>query len=130
MTDGIQNSTFTVLGARPCMGKTTFVLNVARHVSVIEKKAVAFFTFETSASQVTQRMLAAGAKLSSNQLRSGHIAETGWAKLHAEAKCLKEAALVIDDSCMTFQALADKCRRLKDRPEGLSWSCLTICSNF
>ena len=119
MTSGIHKSTLTVLGARPAMGKTAFVSNLASRMCLDEKQPVAIFTFDTSASQFMMRLLTLGAKIDANRLRTGHLHEKDWARLQLAADQLKEAALVIDDSCYTFDALANRCRELKKTPEGL-----------
>jgi replicative DNA helicase len=119
MTSGIHKSTLTLLGARPAMGKTAFVSNLASRMCLEEKQPVSIFTFDTSASQFMMRLLTLGAKVDANRLRTGHLHEKDWARLRLAADQLKEAPLVLDDSCYTFDALANRCRELKKTPDGL-----------
>ena len=84
MTAGLQRSDLIILAARPAMGKTTLVTNLAYNVATIEKKAVLFFSLEMSKEQLIDRMLADAAGVDSWNIRTGNLSEEDFAKL-AEA---------------------------------------------
>jgi replicative DNA helicase len=119
MTFGIQRPTVTIIGARPSMGKTAFLINIALNVALGQNKPVAIFTTEDSAVQTVHRMLTIRAQTGANCLRTANLQGDDWANLALESARLKEAPLSIYDRCTTFQMLAEKCRLLKKRPDGL-----------
>ncbi len=98
LTSGLQASDLILIAARPSMGKTAFVLNIAQHVGIREKKAVAFFSLEMSKEQLVQRMLCAEAAIDSQRLRIGELDENDWRKLVYAADRLSTAPIFIDDT--------------------------------
>lgn len=115
MTSGFQKGDFIIVAARPSMGKTAFVLNIAKNVALGGKKTVAFFSLEMPRSQLVQRLLCSTALLDSQKLRTGRLAtQKDWANLQSAASVLMEAPLFIDDSSgITVAEIRSKSRRLK-----------------
>lgn len=96
------------------MGKTAFVLNIAQHIGIAEKKAVAFFSLEMSKEQLVQRMLCAESAIDSQRLRIGELEAKDWTKLVSGADRLSAAPIFIDDTAgITVMEMRSKARRLK-----------------
>jgi replicative DNA helicase len=113
-TGGWQNSDLVILAARPGMGKTAFVLTVARNAAVKFKKPVAIFSLEMPAEQLVNRMISGETGLPGDKLRKGNLEEWEWAQLNNRVTELSKAPLFIDDSpAITPVQLRAKCRRLK-----------------
>ena len=120
MTSGWQPSDLVILAARPSMGKTAFVLNLAQHCGVEAGLPVAIFSLEMSKEQLVQRMLCAEAKIDANRLRTGHMHTNDWTHLAMAMGRLGEAPIYIDDSAMlNALEIRAKCRRLKSEMKGL-----------
>ena len=114
ITSGLQPSDLILVAARPSMGKTAFTLNIASHVAIREKKAVAFFSLEMSKEQLVQRMLCSEATIDSQRLRIGELEERDWTKLISAADRLSSAPIYIDDTPgITVMEMRSKARRLK-----------------
>ena len=114
LTSGLQPSDLILIAARPSMGKTAFVLNIAQHIGIREKKAVAFFSLEMSKEQLVQRMLCAESTIDSQRLRIGELEANDWTKLVSGADRLSAAPIFIDDtSGITVMEMRSKARRLK-----------------
>lgn len=114
LTSGLQPSDLILIAARPSMGKTAFVLNIAQHIGIKEKKAVAFFSLEMSKEQLVQRMLCAESTIDSQRLRIGELEPNDWTKLVSGADRLSSAPIFIDDtSGITVMEMRSKARRLK-----------------
>ena len=119
MTSGWQKSDLIILAARPGMGKTAFVLSMARNAAVLANKAVAIFSLEMSSLQLTKRLIASEAELSSEKIRSGKLEEHEWQQLHTKISTIEDAKLFIDDTpALSVLELKAKARRLK-RQKGL-----------
>jgi replicative DNA helicase len=113
-TAGWQRSDFVVIAARPGMGKTAFVLSMARNIAVTFKKPVAFFSLEMSAVQLVTRLISAESQLPAEKLKKGNLESYEWEQLNAKIGPLIEAPLLIDDSpSLNIFDLRAKCRRLK-----------------
>ena len=113
MTSGFQKSDMIILGARPSMGKTSLLLNVAEHMAVVEKRPIAFYSLEMSKEQIAQRLLASYSRYDLRQMRRGHISAEDWTRLQLAAGDLEQAPMYIDDSpMMTILQLRAKARRL------------------
>jgi replicative DNA helicase len=120
MTSGWQPSDLVILAARPSMGKTAFVLNIAQHCAVEAGLPVAIFSLEMSKEQLVQRMLCAEAKIDANRLRTGNMHTNDWSHLALAMGRLGEAPVFIDDSAMlNALEIRAKCRRLKSEMKGL-----------
>ncbi len=114
MTSGWQNSDLVIIAARPSMGKTAFVLSMARTMAVEHKKSVALFSLEMASLQLINRLIVAETELPSDRIRNGNLAEYEWEQLEYKIKSLEEAPIFIDDTpALSIFELRAKCRRLK-----------------
>jgi replicative DNA helicase len=114
MTTGLHSGEMIILAARPSMGKTSLLMNMAEYMAVTDRKPIAFFSLEMSAQQITQRLLASNAQFDMQQMRRGMISPEGWTELQLAAGRLEEAPFYIDDSpSLTILQLGAKARRLK-----------------
>lgn len=114
LTSGLQPSDLILVAARPSMGKTAFTLNIASHVGIREKKAVAFFSLEMSKEQLVQRMICSEAPIDSQRLRVGDLEDRDWTKLIGAADKLASSPIFIDDTAgITVMEMRSKARRLK-----------------
>ncbi len=114
VTAGFQRSDMIVIAARPGMGKTAFVLSLARNCAVEFKKPVAVFSLEMSSLQLVNRLIASETELDASKLRQGKLAPHEWEQLHAKLNRLSEAPIFIDDTpALTIFELRAKARRLK-----------------
>ena len=113
LTSGLQNGEMIILAARPSMGKTSILMNIAEHMAVIDKVPVAVFSMEMSKEQVAQRLLASHAQFNLRQMRRGMISAEDWTKLQLAAGDLESSPIFIDDSpVLTTLQLRAKARRL------------------
>ncbi|MCS7074252.1 MAG: replicative DNA helicase, partial [Bacteroidia bacterium] len=114
LTAGWQPSSLIIIAARPAMGKTAFVLSVARNAAVLYKKPVAFFSLEMAAIELSQRLICAEAELDAQKVRTGNLEDYEWEQLNAKVGELSKAPLYIDDTpALSLFDLRTKCRRLK-----------------
>jgi replicative DNA helicase len=114
MTSGWQSSDLVILAARPAMGKTAFVLSLARNAAVIGKRKIAIFSLEMSAVQLTNRLISSEAELSSDKIRRGKLEPHEWQQLLFKVGTLSEAGIFIDDTpALNIFELRAKARRLK-----------------
>ena len=114
ITSGFQNGEMIVIAARPSMGKTSILLNMAEHMTVVDKNPVAVFSMEMSKEQLTQRLLASHARFDLRRMRQGRILPENWNQLQMAAGNLEQAPMYIDDTPMlTMLTLGAKARRLK-----------------
>jgi len=120
MTSGFQPNDLVIIAARPSMGKTAFVLNLAQAAAVEAGTSVAIFSLEMSKESLVQRMLCAEARIDANRLRTGHLHTNDWTHLAMAMGRLGEAPIYIDDSAMmNVLEIRAKCRRLKSEAKGL-----------
>jgi len=116
MTDGLHGSEMIVIAARPSMGKTALDMNIAEHVAVDQKKAVAVFSLEMSAQQLVQRLLCSRARVNLGRVRDGFLSERDFPALTSAASKLAESKIFIDDSAgISILELRAKARRLKSQ---------------
>jgi replicative DNA helicase len=116
LTAGLQPSNLVILAARPAMGKSTLVTNLATHVAVELRKPAVIFSLEMSQMELVQRVLAAEARVDSERLRTGRLQETDWPKLSQAMGRLAEAPLFIDDTPgINLMEIRSKARRLKQK---------------
>lgn len=114
MTQGFHKSELTIIAARPSMGKTAFVLSIARNMAVLLRKAVVIFSLEMPASALTQRLIAAEAEIDAQKLRTGQLDAQELDLLHKKTTFLSGAPIIIDDTAaLSIDELRSKCRRLK-----------------
>ena len=115
ITGGFQPGNLIILAARPGMGKSGFVANIAEHVAVQLERPVAFFSLEMSDSELAQRLIAKRARIPSDKLRKGQVGND-WAKVVKVGNELEKAPLWIDDSSdLSMLDLRAKARRLDAR---------------
>ena len=113
MTAGLQKSDLIILAARPAMGKTTLVTNLAYNVATIEKKPVLFFSLEMSKEQLVDRMLADASGVDSWNIRTGNLSDNDFAKLSEAMGEMAEAPIYIDDTPgLSVLEMRTKARRL------------------
>jgi replicative DNA helicase len=113
MTAGLQPSELIILAARPSMGKTSFALNIAEHVGIVDKKPVALFSLEMSKESLMLRLLCSHARVNSHSTRQGFISAQNWSKLTTAASQIAEAPIYIDDSSsLSVLELRARARRL------------------
>lgn len=111
---GMQRSNLLVLAARPGMGKTALVLNVAQHLSVERKIPVGFFSLEMSKEELVDRLLVAQADVDAWKLKTGRLSEEDFTKLSEAMGALAEAPLFIDDTPgLNILEMRTKARRLQ-----------------
>jgi replicative DNA helicase len=116
LTAGWQRSDMVIVAARPAMGKTAFVLSMARNIAVEHKKAVAVFSLEMSSTQLVTRLIASESGISSEKLRKGELTDAEFAILHQHIARLTNAPIYIDDTpALNIFELRAKCRRLKSQ---------------
>jgi replicative DNA helicase len=114
LTSGWQKSDLVIIAARPSMGKTAFVLSMARNIAVEHKRPVAFFSLEMASVQLVNRLIVSETELPSDRIRNGRLEEYEWKQLDYKIKSLVEAPIYIDDTpAISIFELRAKCRRLK-----------------
>lgn len=114
VTAGWQKSDLIIIAARPGMGKTAFVLSMARNIAVDFKKPVALFSLEMSSIQLVNRLISSETELPADKLRRGQLEEHEWQQLNSKITPLSDAPLFIDDTpALSIFELRAKCRRLK-----------------
>lgn len=113
-TAGLHNSDLILVAARPAMGKSAFVLNIATNAAVKANVPVVIFNLEMSKEQLVNRMLCSEAMVDSNKVRTGKIEEDDWVKLATALGPLSEAPIYIDDTPgISIMEIRAKCRKLK-----------------
>ncbi|MBR5134228.1 MAG: replicative DNA helicase [Clostridia bacterium] len=115
LTTGLNRSDLIIVGARPGMGKTSFALNIARNVALMQKRTVIFFNLEMSCEQMVNRLLSAEARVSSKKLRTGEMDKEEWRRLGMAGATLLEAPIFLDDTAsITVPEMMSRVRRIKD----------------
>lgn len=114
LTSGMQPADLVLIAARPSMGKTAFVLNIAQNVAFKLNKSVAIFSLEMSKEQLVNRMFSLESRVDAQHLRNGKLDETEWEKLIESAGVIGKSNLIIDDTPgISIQDLRSKCRKYK-----------------
>ena len=114
LTSGFQPAELIIIAARPSMGKTSFVLNVAQHVGIKTDRSVGLFSLEMSKEQLFMRMLTAEAEVDSHRFRGGFLSERDYGRLSTAIGRLADAKVFIDDSAgLGVLEMRAKARRLK-----------------
>lgn len=121
MTAGLQRSDLIILAARPAMGKTTLVTNLAYNVATIAKQPVLFFSLEMSKDQLVDRMLADASGVDAWNIRTGNLSDDDFSKLSDAMGEMAEAPIFIDDQPgLTVMEMRTKARRVShENPLGL-----------
>lgn len=113
-TSGLQPSDLILIAARPSMGKTAFVLNLAQYIAVRNKVPTAIFSLEMSKDQLVNRILSMESKVDSQSMRTGNLQGADWEKLVESAGIISESPLMIDDTPgISIADLRSKCRKFK-----------------
>lgn len=116
LTAGLQNSELVIVAARPSVGKTSFALNVIRHIVVEENAPIFFVSLEQSRIELAERLLCCQARVDSHRLRKGHLDHDEMQKLISAGEVLRQAKLFLDDSPgQSMLRIAANARRLKLR---------------
>ena len=113
-TSGFQHSDLILVAARPSMGKTAFVLNIAQYMAFHNNVTAAIFSLEMSKEQLVNRLLALESKVDSQNIRTGNLEDEEWAKLIEGANVIGNSNLIIDDKPgISISELRSKCRKYK-----------------
>lgn len=111
---GLHKGELILVAARPSMGKTAFVLNIAHHVAVKEKVPVAIFSLEMSKESLVSRVLSVDSRVEAQAIRTGDVKDSDWIKIIESTDNISRAPLIIDDnSSITLAEMRSKCRKLK-----------------
>lgn len=114
MTAGWQRSDLVIVAARPSMGKTAFVLSMARNIAVNHKVPVAIFSLEMSSAQLVQRLVSSEIEIPADRIRTGKLLTREWEQLHDKVGALAKSPFFIDDTpSISLFELRAKARRLK-----------------
>ena len=114
ITCGFQRGELIIIAARPGIGKSSLVLNIAEHVGVNQKKPILFFSMEMSAQQISLNMLGSAAKINANLMRTGKLSDNDWSKLSLAMEDLSKSEIFIDDTPgLGLLEIRAKARRLK-----------------
>ena len=113
-TSGFQPSDLILVAARPSMGKTAFVLNIAQHMAFKNNRTVALFSLEMSKEQLMNRLFAMESKVDAQLLRNGNLSDSDWESLLDGADIIGGSNLIIDDTPgISVTELRSKCRKYK-----------------
>ncbi len=113
-TAGFHPSNLVLIAARPAMGKTAFVLNIAQHVAFRQNKTVAIFSLEMGKEELINRMFSLESSVEAQNLRTGQLSDEEWEKLIESAGVIGRSNLFIDDTPgISISELRTKCRKLK-----------------
>ena len=113
-TSGLQPSDLILVAARPSMGKTAFVLNIAQYMAFRKDVTVAIFSLEMSKEQLVNRLLAMESHVDSQNMRTGNLKDEDWTKLVEGADIIGKSNLIIDDTPgISIAEMRSKCRKYK-----------------
>ncbi len=113
-TAGLQPSDLVLIAARPSMGKTAFVLNVAENIAFKQNMTVAMFSLEMSKEQFVNRLFSMEARVDAQHIRTGNLNDAEWESLIESAGVIGKSNLIIDDTPgITVAELRSKCRKFK-----------------
>ena len=113
-TSGMQPSDLVLLAARPSMGKTAFVLNLAQNMAIKQNNTTAIFSLEMSKEQLVNRMLSMESRVDGQTLRTGNLSESDWDQVVESSGIIANSKLIIDDTPgISIGELRSKCRKFK-----------------
>ena len=113
-TAGLQPSDLILVAARPSMGKTAFVLNLAQHVAFHENMCTAIFSLEMSKEQLVNRLFSLESRVDAQALRTGNLSDADWEQLVEGAGIIGDSELIIDDTPgISISEMRSKCRKYK-----------------
>ncbi|MCI8991868.1 MAG: replicative DNA helicase [Eubacterium sp.] len=111
---GLQPSDLILVAARPSMGKTAFVLNIAQYTAFHSNLPTAVFSLEMSKEQLVNRLFSLEARIDAQALRNGNMSDSDWEKLAEGAETIARSNLIIDDTPgISISELRSKCRKYK-----------------
>jgi replicative DNA helicase len=113
-TTGLQNSDLVLIAARPSMGKTALVLNIAANMAFRQKLPLAMFSLEMSKEQLMNRLIAVEADIKAQNIRTGQLSDEEWKNLIKVSGIISESEMIIDDTPgITFSELRSRARKYK-----------------
>ena len=113
-TAGLQPSDLILVAARPSMGKTAFVLNIAQYAAFHSDLCTAIFSLEMSKEQLVNRLFSLESRVDAQKLRSGNLDDSDWEKLIEGAGVIGRSKLIIDDTPgISISEMRSKCRKYK-----------------
>lgn len=113
-TAGLQPSDLILIAARPSMGKTAFVLNIAEYVALKINIPTVIFSLEMSKDQLVKRLISMNAQVDSQAIRTGNIKDEDWIKIAESARTIGSSPIIIDDTPgISISELRSKCRKFK-----------------
>ena len=116
LLSGMQAGNLILVAARPAMGKSTFAINVAQHVTQTAGRAAVVFSLEMSWMEIVQRLICSEARVDTGAIRKGKMGEAEWRRVSHAVGALAEAPLFIDDTpSISMGEIIAKCRRLKSK---------------
>ena len=116
LLSGLQDESLVIVGARPAMGKTSFVLGIAAHVGIQRELPTVVFSLEMSQLEVCQRILCSEARVDATSIRNGDLTADDWSRINRGVGKLGDAQIWIDDNPTTsVMEIRAKARRLKSR---------------
>jgi replicative DNA helicase len=110
---GMHKGELILVAARPSMGKTAFVLNIAHYVAVKEKVPVAIFSLEMTKESLVNRLISVDAMVDAQDIRTGNVREDDWLKIIESTDNISRAPLIFNDGAITMAEMRSKCRKLK-----------------
>lgn len=114
VTSGLQKSDLVIIAARPAMGKTAFVLNIAQNAAIKGGASVLIFSLEMAKAQLGQRLLSMESRVEMQKLKTGAIERNDWDRINMALDSLSKTNIHIDDnSGISILEMKNKCRRLK-----------------
>lgn len=120
MTSGLHPDELIILAARPSVGKTAFVLNIAKNVAIKANETVAIFSLEMSAESLVNRMLCAEGSIDASNMRNGHLTQEELRSYFVASGTLSKSPIYIDDTPgIRVSEIRAKCRRLKQEKQNL-----------
>ena len=112
-TAGFQPGNLVLIAARPAMGKTSFVLSLAKNVIINQNKPLVMFSLEMSKTELVNRLLSMDSKVNSTKFKTGQLSEGDWESLIESGSSIGGSKLILDDSSTTIAEIRSKCRKLK-----------------
>nr|QUE28528.1 DnaB [Porphyrostromium boryanum] len=121
LTEGFQKSDLIIVASRPGMGKTAFVLNIARNITKRKNTSLAFFSLEMTAEQLGYRILSSESGVPLSKLKTGNVSTNEWLQIQEAVKQLSRIQLYIDDTPrITIAKLRNKIYKISQNDEQLS----------
>lgn len=112
-TAGFQPGNLVLIAARPAMGKTSFVLSLAKNVIINQNKPVVMFSLEMSKTELVNRLLSMDSRVDSQKFKTGQLNDADWESLIESSGNIAKSKLILDDSSTTIGEIRSKCRKLK-----------------